>query len=115
MSGTAVVIGASIAGLAAARVLSDHYESVVVLERDELPEVSAPRRGVPQGRHAHILAAAGLRDRYAQRVARASQVVPELKSTFFGDLQLVVPSSRLLQPRVVTQALLHGRHPSARH
>lgn len=49
MSGTAVVIGASIAGLAAARVLSDHYESIVVLERDELPEVSAPRRGRSPG------------------------------------------------------------------
>jgi 2-polyprenyl-6-methoxyphenol hydroxylase-like FAD-dependent oxidoreductase len=62
MSGTAVVVGASIAGLAAARVLSDHYGSVVVLERDELPDVSAERHGVPQGPHAHILAAAGLRE-----------------------------------------------------
>jgi deazaflavin-dependent oxidoreductase (nitroreductase family) len=62
MSGTAVVVGASIAGLAAARVLSDHYESVVVLERDELPDGSAPRRGVPQGAHSHVLVAAGLRD-----------------------------------------------------
>jgi 2-polyprenyl-6-methoxyphenol hydroxylase-like FAD-dependent oxidoreductase len=62
MGGKAVVIGASIAGLAAARVLSDHYESVVVLERDELPDTGTPRPGVPQGRHAHILAAAGLRE-----------------------------------------------------
>jgi len=62
MSGTAVVVGASVAGLAAARVLSDHYQSVVVLERDELPDAGRPRHGVPQGRHAHILAAAGLRE-----------------------------------------------------
>ena len=62
MSGRAVVIGASIAGLAAARVLSDRYGSVIVLERDRLPDTSAPRHGVPQGRHAHILAAAGLRE-----------------------------------------------------
>lgn len=62
VSGRAVVIGASIAGLAAARVLSDRYEAVVVLERDALPNTSAPRRGVPQGQHAHILAAAGLRE-----------------------------------------------------
>ena len=62
MSGKAVVVGASIAGLAAARVLSDRYESVVVLERDELPDTSAPRHGVPQGAHAHILTAAGLRE-----------------------------------------------------
>jgi deazaflavin-dependent oxidoreductase (nitroreductase family) len=62
VSGTAVVVGASIAGLAAARVLSDHYESVVVLERDELPDGSGSRRGVPQGAHSHVLVAAGLRE-----------------------------------------------------
>ncbi len=61
-SGTAVVVGASVAGLAAARVLSDSYGSVVVLERDELPNTGAPRRGVPQGLHAHILVAVGLRE-----------------------------------------------------
>ena len=62
MSGKAVVVGASIAGLAAARVLSDHYGSVIIVERDGLPSTSASRRGVPQGLHAHILAAAGLRE-----------------------------------------------------
>ena len=62
MSGKAVVVGASIAGLAAARVLSDHYGSVVIVERDGLPSTSASRRGVTQGPHAHILAAAGLRE-----------------------------------------------------
>jgi deazaflavin-dependent oxidoreductase (nitroreductase family) len=62
MSNTTVVIGASVAGLAAARVLSDHYGSVIVLERDELPNVSASRRGVPQGAHSHVLVAAGLRE-----------------------------------------------------
>jgi len=62
MNGTAVVIGASIAGLAAARVLGDRYETVIVLERDELPNVNAPRQGVPQGPHCHVLVAAGLRE-----------------------------------------------------
>ena len=62
MSNTAVVVGASVAGLAAARVLSDHYESVIVVERDELPDATASRRGVPQGPHSHVLVAAGLRE-----------------------------------------------------
>jgi deazaflavin-dependent oxidoreductase (nitroreductase family) len=62
MSRTAVVIGASVAGLAAARVLSDHYGSVIVLERDELPSINSARRGVPQGPHSHVLTAAGLRE-----------------------------------------------------
>ena len=57
----AVVLGASMAGLLAARVLSDHCAQVTVLERDALPGVAAPRRGVPQGRQPHGLLAAGLR------------------------------------------------------
>ena len=51
----AVVLGASMAGLLAARVLAEFYESVTVVERDELPDAAANRKGVPQGRHAHGL------------------------------------------------------------
>ncbi len=52
----AVVIGGSIAGLLAARVLADHFSRVTVLERDALA-VDGPshRAGVPQGHHLHIL------------------------------------------------------------
>ncbi|MFV2102332.1 FAD-dependent oxidoreductase [Micromonospora sp. LOL_024] len=59
--GRAIVIGASIAGLATARVLSDHFDQVKIIERDRLPEKPVVRRGVPQGRHAHVLMAAGMR------------------------------------------------------
>lgn len=55
----AVVIGASIAGLCAARVLSDSYDRVTVFERDELPNTPANRAAVPQGRHLHLLMARG--------------------------------------------------------
>ncbi len=42
MVGThAVVLGASMAGLLAARVLAEFYESVTVVERDELPDAAA--------------------------------------------------------------------------
>jgi 2-polyprenyl-6-methoxyphenol hydroxylase-like FAD-dependent oxidoreductase len=51
----AVVVGASVAGLLAARVLSDHYDRVTVIDRDRLPEGVADRRAIPQGRHAHSL------------------------------------------------------------
>ena len=57
----AVVIGASMAGLATARVLADHFDAVTVLDRDPLPEGTGPRKGVPQGRHAHALLAGGAR------------------------------------------------------
>ena len=55
----AIVIGASIAGMCAARVLSDHYDDVTVFERDELPDNPANRAAVPQGRHVHLLMARG--------------------------------------------------------
>lgn len=51
----AVVLGAGIAGLLAARVLADTYSTVTVIDRDVLPEIGAQRRGVPQGHHAHVL------------------------------------------------------------
>ncbi|KAA8968245.1 oxidoreductase [Mycobacterium sp.] len=55
----AVVIGASIAGLCAARVLADVYERVTIFERDELPSAPVHRAAVPQGRHLHLLMARG--------------------------------------------------------
>ncbi|WP_156664474.1 NAD(P)/FAD-dependent oxidoreductase [Mycobacterium sp. 852002-51057_SCH5723018] len=54
-----MVIGGSIAGLCAARVLSDHYARVTVYERDELPSGAANRAAVPQDRHLHMLMARG--------------------------------------------------------
>ncbi|MFF2089343.1 NAD(P)/FAD-dependent oxidoreductase [Paenibacillus sp. NPDC058174] len=52
-SGKAVVIGAGIAGLLAARVLSDFYKEVVIVERDTLPAEPVNRVGVPQSYHPH--------------------------------------------------------------
>jgi 2-polyprenyl-6-methoxyphenol hydroxylase-like FAD-dependent oxidoreductase len=61
----AIVIGAGVSGLAAARAVADHFEEVVVLERDELPSGATTRPGVPQGTQAHGLlggAVKGLRE-----------------------------------------------------
>ena len=55
----AVVLGGGMAGLAAARVLSDKYADVVIVDRDELIGVTTYRNGVPHGRHAHGLVAKG--------------------------------------------------------
>ncbi|HEX5253471.1 MAG TPA: oxidoreductase [Mycobacterium sp.] len=54
-----MVIGGSIAGLCAARVLSESYSQVTVYERDELPAEPANRATVPQDRHLHMLMARG--------------------------------------------------------
>ena len=51
----AIVIGAGISGLAAARALADHFEEVVVFERDEFPSGATARPGAPQGKQAHGL------------------------------------------------------------
>lgn len=58
----AVVIGASIAGACAARVLSDFFDQVTVYERDVLPAQPANRTAVPQGRHLHLLLARGAQE-----------------------------------------------------
>jgi 2-polyprenyl-6-methoxyphenol hydroxylase-like FAD-dependent oxidoreductase len=55
----AIVIGASIAGLLAARVLARYFRAVTVLEKDALSGGPVARRGVPQGRHAHVLLQGG--------------------------------------------------------
>lgn len=55
----AVVLGAGMAGLLAARALADRYAEVVLVDRDDPPADPAPRRGVPQGRHIHALLAGG--------------------------------------------------------
>ena len=51
----AIVLGGSIAGLFSARVLADHFDEVVVLERDRLSDEGEARKGVPQGRHVHSI------------------------------------------------------------
>jgi 2-polyprenyl-6-methoxyphenol hydroxylase-like FAD-dependent oxidoreductase len=56
----AVVVGAGLAGLVAARILADHFTRVTVIERDRLPAWPTPRAGVPQSRHIHILLARGM-------------------------------------------------------
>ncbi|GLZ79410.1 FAD-binding monooxygenase [Actinorhabdospora filicis] len=55
----AVVIGASIAGLACARVLAERFTRVTLLDRDVLPDAPVSRRGVPQDAHGHLMLTSG--------------------------------------------------------
>ena len=71
---SAVVCGASMAGLLAARVLSDFYTSVTLVERDVLPEQAIQRRGVSQGQHLHAL------------MSRGSRTLAELFPGLFDEL-----------------------------
>ncbi|MFI6240407.1 FAD-dependent oxidoreductase [Micromonospora sp. NPDC050795] len=69
----AVVLGGSMAGLLAARVLADAYAEVVIVDRDRLTGVSTARRGVSQGRHVHGL------------LARGQQILDELFPGFTAE------------------------------
>ena len=57
----AVIIGAGMGGLAAAKAVAPHFEKVIVFDRDALPDAPAPRPGTPQARHTHGLLAGGHR------------------------------------------------------
>jgi 2-polyprenyl-6-methoxyphenol hydroxylase-like FAD-dependent oxidoreductase len=69
-----VVLGASLAGLLAARVLADAFDRVTVVERDPLPRTAENRKGVPQGRHTHLL------------LPRGTQILDELFPGLLDDL-----------------------------
>lgn len=58
--GKALIIGGSLAGLLASRILVDLFDEVIVMERDWLPEGPDARDGLPQGRHTHVLLVRGL-------------------------------------------------------
>jgi 2-polyprenyl-6-methoxyphenol hydroxylase-like FAD-dependent oxidoreductase len=70
----AIVIGGSMAGLLAARVLVDHFPEVVLVERDRLPDDAEFRAGVPQSRHLHVL------------LVRGAQVLEQLFPGIRSDL-----------------------------
>src|SRR5262245_57371132 len=57
----AIVIGAGMGGLTAARALAPHFEHVLVVERDALPTQPSTRPGTPQAKHVHALLTGGLR------------------------------------------------------
>ena len=95
----AVVIGASMAGLLAARVLAEAYDQVTVVERDALPPFGEGRRGVPQGRHAHVLLLSG------------QDALEQLLPGFVAEL--VEEGAPTMQPLLEMRVTIAG-HPLAR-
>lgn len=112
----AIVLGASMSGLMAARVLRDHFEQVTVLDRDGLPHDVQNRRGIPQGNHAHGLLCGGrsaLEDLFPG-------IVPELTARgaiegligqslqFFSEGELLAPFESDLRLLFLSRPLLEG-------
>jgi len=108
----AVVLGASMAGLLTARVLSESFSQVTVIERDVLPAGSGQRRGVPQGRHLHALLCRGgqiLDDLFpglTKQVAEAGAPVGDL----LGNIRWFLSGHRLAQVDI-GQPLLFATRP----
>lgn len=97
-----VVLGGSMAGMLAARVLSESFREVLLIDRDELTGVTGYRRSVPHGRHAHGLVAKGQQILEAHfpgltEELRAAGVVPgdfsdDIRWYFNGRLLRTAPS-----------------------
>jgi 2-polyprenyl-6-methoxyphenol hydroxylase-like FAD-dependent oxidoreductase len=95
------------AGLLTARVLTDAYDRVTVVERDILPHDVAHRRGVPQGRHVHALHARGrelldeLFPGFTEQVVQAGAAI----GGTLGDVRIHVSGQRLRQVHIGLRAL----------
>ncbi|MFI6084356.1 FAD-dependent oxidoreductase [Streptomyces sp. NPDC051217] len=95
----AVVLGGSIAGLLAARALSEAYDEVVVVDRDELTDLMGNRRGVPQGRHVHGILARGQQifEEYFPGITAELKAAGAVTGDVAGDIRWImdgVPMSK---------------------
>jgi len=107
-----LVIGGSLAGLFAARVLADFFEKVTILDRDVLPVRPNHRKGVPQSYHAHALLPTAfpileelfpgiMNDLRRDGAATASNVVP---------FAIVSPRGLLPLPKWPGEIITFSRH-----
>src|SRR5258708_20899880 len=136
----AIVIGGGIAGMCAARALSDFFDKVILIERDKYPEGVGGRVGVPQSRMFHTLIERGRREvealfpgfhalmdrRGAPRVSfgfNAALMSPRgwapplpfpLIRSLFPRLGLPARPLRALFRRVPKSELLHDSYPTRR-
>ncbi|MBR1208877.1 MULTISPECIES: squalene monooxygenase [unclassified Bradyrhizobium] len=87
----AIVVGAGMAGLAAAKALSSFFDAVTVLERDALPSAPIARSGTPQARQIHVLLKGGL--------DALSELMPDFETELerAGAVRVRVGSQSLLE------------------
>jgi 2-polyprenyl-6-methoxyphenol hydroxylase-like FAD-dependent oxidoreductase len=115
----ALVIGGGIAGLLTARVLSDHYEEVIIIERDELPQEPSTRSGTPQAFHPHRILPRGsmimerffpgyIDDLLAQG-APSTQHEKMSLFTSYGSLQMVPPEKNASSSRALLEGTFRQR------
>lgn len=117
----AIVIGGSIAGLLAGRVLADHFDQVTIVERDRFPEKPQPRTGVPQSHQLHVLLyqgqrileqlLPGLTDELASKGAEAVDWIADYQWLFLGGWGPRFPSEITTNPctRNLLEAIIRQR------
>jgi 2-polyprenyl-6-methoxyphenol hydroxylase-like FAD-dependent oxidoreductase len=86
----AIVVGAGIGGLTAAKALSSCFATVTVLDRDALPAAPIVRTGTPQARQIHVLLRGGL----------------DALAEFFPDLEADLEREGAVRVRVGSESLL---------
>jgi 2-polyprenyl-6-methoxyphenol hydroxylase-like FAD-dependent oxidoreductase len=103
--GHAVVIGGSMAGILTARVLSDRFDQVTVIERDRLPDGPDVRKGVPQARHVHSFWSGGMEvvERLLPGVGSDLLAAGAVPLSLPTDLAWLTPANRWTQRFPATQ------------
>jgi 2-polyprenyl-6-methoxyphenol hydroxylase-like FAD-dependent oxidoreductase len=117
MQDHAIVLGGSMAGLAAASTLAEQFERVTILDRDRFPITDDHRRGVPQSRHAHGLLAAGraaleeLLPGLTAELTAAGAIPGDLQADcrWYNDGHLLRQADSGLLALAVSRPLLEGR------
>ncbi|MET8146198.1 FAD-binding monooxygenase [Sphaerisporangium sp. NPDC005288] len=115
-TGHAVVVGAGIGGLLAARVLGERFDRVTLIDRDALPDEGVPRRGVPQGHHAHGLLSRGreileqLFPRLTADLVAAGAGTCDIQNDvrWYNDGRLLRPAPSRLRGLTVSRPRLEG-------
>ncbi|MGI5143496.1 FAD-dependent monooxygenase [Streptomyces sp. CA-106110] len=105
------MLGGSVAGLLAARVLSDHARRVVIIERDEVSAEGTSRPGVPHDQQVHTLLPAGRLwiERWLPGLSHAAQ---DRGATLAGtDLTLTAVDGRPQAPSGTDYQLLSISRP----
>ena len=100
----AIVIGGSIAGLLAARVLADRFDRVTIIERDRYPEEPKPRPGVPQSDQGHVLLSQGQRilEQLFPGLTASLTEKGALKIDWIADVALLLNVSDVWAPRFLS-------------
>jgi 2-polyprenyl-6-methoxyphenol hydroxylase-like FAD-dependent oxidoreductase len=107
----AVVIGASMSGLLAARSLAEAYERVTIVDRDALPTAIQSRKAVPQDRHPHALLPRGQACLNALLPGFAAELIAAgaPSCAALQEMRFVIGGHQLARASMDTRVILAGR------